>query len=1081
MNNNKIKSKVLNIISLNINSLVSISKQMFLLHFLKKHNPDIMILCETKLNKKRKIKFKDYELVRKDRPNSTLGGGTAILIKKELKFIEIEINKLNYFQCLELCAISLKINDTQNLTVIAAYASQRNSSKFNEEWEKAFEFLHLNNIDKYYIIAGDINAKHSDWGNINNNPRGNFIKKWLYDKEMYYKCSLYSTLEPSFPRSGSYLDLVFTDTRLEISTVMPNKIKTLPFDSDHYASIFKITLDNNRLFKIDRNLKGFTYNYKKTDWNKFSYNCDKSAKEILSKDNFQVKNNRNLTNDEIDTYIVLVDKIIKNAVEKTVPKFKSYNSMDRYNSKELIKLHKHKSKILSEIKKLNRINNKNNRQLITLKSLIKNINILIKENINKESNKYWENKIRSITPKDSVNMFPILNKIFRNKNQQEIEKLKIPIGDSTSIGKAGINARELHKEDIYYCVNRKKDIVNLLGHYIEETHMLNNRETHRQFTELVNGTVREFNDNISGTITPLTEFSSLKKSDNLQENQTENNYFTTIDRLSKIVFKLKNKISAGIDGVPNIVLKHMSYKIISMYSIIFNNCLNNSYFPKSWKRAKIICIKKPGKDPSNPKNLRSINMLPNCSKILEILINENINNFNSANNIIPDNQFGFKRFHSSVHAINKLTSDICWHLNNRECLGACLVDLKEAFNSVWLNGLIYKLIQFEFPIQLVKIIQDMIKNKSFIICNGKTTSTKIFHVENGLQQGTVNAPILFNIFFSGLLKQFNGSVDRKGSIAFADDLTIYATGSKIEEIQRKLQYTLDETQNYVNSWKLRINYSKCELILFRPTVDKTNNDIKKNWKHFKLKTADDTIIASTKKVKYLGIVLNFNLNYKIHVTNQIEKARKAFSIAKNLFHSKALLPRVKVLAYQSLIRPILTYGCPIWYNVNPSNMELLRKFERKCIRHCIGKFRKLGNDHHYFSNKTIYEESKINKIDSFIIKLTRNYFNKLSEIENSLVLQLANYDMDYIKSTLESGFIPPEAFIYLDQNKYIQNDAKIPIIYHINRNSTDKRIKYPQNFNIQENIFGHVNIIKFDTYQTKRDLNEKTNKYWWLN
>lgn len=402
--NNKIKSKYLNIISLNINSLVSISKQTFLLNFLNKHKPDIMILCETKLNKSRKIKFKDYEIVRKDRPNSTLGGGTAILIKKELKFVEIEINKLD-FECLELCAISLKITDSHNLDVIAAYASQRNSSKFNEEWEKAFEFLHLNNMDKYYVLTGDINARHGDWGNINNNTRGNFIKKWLYENEMNFKCSLYSTLEPSFPRSGSYLDLVFTDTRLEISTVIPYKINTLPFDSDHDASIFNITLNNNKVFNIDRNIQEFTYNYKKTDWDRFSYNCDKVAKEIITKDNLQFKNNSNLSNDEIDTYIEVVDKIIKIAVEKTVPKFKSYNSMDRYSNKQLIKLQNHKSKILTEIKKLNRINNKNNRQIITLKSLIKNINILIKERIKMESNKYWENKIKSITPKDSVNMF----------------------------------------------------------------------------------------------------------------------------------------------------------------------------------------------------------------------------------------------------------------------------------------------------------------------------------------------------------------------------------------------------------------------------------------------------------------------------------------------------------------------------------------------------------------------------------------------------------------------------------------------------------------------------------------------------
>ena len=64
--------------------------------------------------------------------------------------------------------------------------------------------------------------------------------------------------------------------------------------------------------------------------------------------------------------------------------------------------------------------------------------------------------------------------------------------------------------------------------------------------------------------------------------------------------------------------------------------------------------------------------------------------FCNENDIIPSEQFGFKEKHSTIHAINKLTSDINWHLNNREMVGAVLINLKKAFDSIWLDDL-YKL------------------------------------------------------------------------------------------------------------------------------------------------------------------------------------------------------------------------------------------------------------------------------------------------------------------------------------------------------------------------------------------------------
>ena len=100
--------------------------------------------------------------------------------------------------------------------------------------------------------------------------------------------------------------------------------------------------------------------------------------------------------------------------------------------------------------------------------------------------------------------------------------------------------------------------------------------------------------------------------------------------------------------------------MIRNFTILFNNILNNIYFPwKSWKSAKVIALKKKGNDISNPSNFRPISLLPNISKIFEVVLNQNLTIFCVNNDIIPEAQFGFKYQHTTIHAINKLTSEDC--------------------------------------------------------------------------------------------------------------------------------------------------------------------------------------------------------------------------------------------------------------------------------------------------------------------------------------------------------------------------------------------------------------------------------------
>ena len=334
---NNTNNNLLKIISANVNSVQSNERRHNVVQWIQKEDPDLVLLNETKLKPSHKPKFKNYNMIRNDRISSN-GGGVALLIKKRIKYEQITLN--TRLEILEIVVAKIRLQSGNNLFIITAYAPGIESNVFVAELEYIFKSLALDSPNNFFVLAGDLNAKHTSWNNPYNNGRGLALFNWIADNDIEYKTVLRSTNVMTFPRSNAYIDIGLVDSRLHIGNLNPDgTVQTLDIDSDHRAICILCALPNTEdqiVFSVPHRI----INYNKTDWEAFQ-------QEIVNNNNISIPQTRNLKNTEIDKYLEDLNNVITKAIDKKIPKFQDNNSTDSYINPRIKQLLKTKSKLIT--------------------------------------------------------------------------------------------------------------------------------------------------------------------------------------------------------------------------------------------------------------------------------------------------------------------------------------------------------------------------------------------------------------------------------------------------------------------------------------------------------------------------------------------------------------------------------------------------------------------------------------------------------------------------------------------------------------------------------------------------------------
>ena len=162
------------------------------------------------------------------------------------------------------------------------------------------------------------------------------------------------------------------------------------------------------------------------------------------------------------------------------------------------------------------------------------------------------------------------------------------------------------------------------------------------------------------------------------------------DEICKVLKALKPKKSSGHDNLSTQFLKSIDENIAAPISILINKSIETGVFPDTLKIAKVIPIYK-AKAKDNFSNYRLISLLPSISKILEKIIHKRLYHFMELHELLYDNQFGFRRKHSTIDAVNKFVTDTCKSLDDNESTIAVYLDLSKAFDTIDHSILLKKL------------------------------------------------------------------------------------------------------------------------------------------------------------------------------------------------------------------------------------------------------------------------------------------------------------------------------------------------------------------------------------------------------
>ena len=387
------------------------------------------------------------------------------------------------------------------------------------------------------------------------------------------------------------------------------------------------------------------------------------------------------------------------------------------------------------------------------------------------------------------------------------------------------------------------------------------------------------------------------------------------NEVKSIISTINVSKSSGPNSIPTHILHLLKEEICKPLNKIFNLSFSTGQYPNILKISKTIPIFKKGSR-LLVSNYRPISLLSNLNKILEKIVHERIYKFLEDYQCIYSLQFGFRKKHSTNHALIDITETIRQALDNKKFACGIFVDLQKAFDTVNHDILIDKLEHYGIRGTANNWFASYLKNRSqFVSTLGFDSSIK--PVAHGVPQGSVLGPLLFLIYINDL----HMAIKSSKVYHFADDTNLLNIGNSPKIMQKLVNADLKILYKWLLANKISLNCDKTEIIFFhKPGEIVPEMKIKMNGHRIYL----------SNNIKYLGIYLDETLNGGFHCETLMKKLKRANGMLCKARHY-ITNDDLKTL-YYAIFSSHLIYGCQIWGQTTNVFNQKIFKLQNRALR-----------------------------------------------------------------------------------------------------------------------------------------------------
>ena len=302
----------------------------------------------------------------------------------------------------------------------------------------------------------------------------------------------------------------------------------------------------------------------------------------------------------------------------------------------------------------------------------------------------------------------------------------------------------------------------------------------------------------------------------------------------------------------------------------------------------------------------------------ENVIHVRLYDFLDSNNLLFQNQFGFRPAHSTYMSLVSVIDLITKAKDEKKSVLSLYLDLRKAFDTVDYKILLKKC----FHLGIRGVAFDLIMNylterKQIVMYKNARSSYKYITV--GVPQGSVLGPLLFLVYINDI-----GYVSKSMTMfLFADDANALVIKKNPNDLIEAANNELKVLSVWFQSNKLTLNIEKTNYMIF------THNN---NKQVFASINVDDVIIKRVNHVTFLGIIVDDSLSWSYHISKVECKVSSVIGVLYKI-RKKLMLKLHYLFTIRSLLHILCTVTLCGAMDILPSLIGYL--FYKNVLLNCV--------------------------------------------------------------------------------------------------------------------------------------------------